>query len=522
MILTDEALEFSKEHILKHGVSNFLFSGFEFKIIFDNWEQVKNKITNEKVYNVETFSVKKPNGGYRIIHSLDPINLIQYIAMVYMISNSVESSRMDEKIVFSNRIKLTKEGSFFRNSNSYNNYLEQSKKLAKQKKYILKTDIADFYNQIYLHRVQNNIEFCTGNSNIAKDIELFLSKLNIKASKGIPVGPLASSVIAEAIFIDIDEFIFNRGIEHIRYVDDIIMSSDNKCDLEMIMSELTQYLYDNHRLSINCNKTKIMKSEEYINTIEDVNFLEKEKIHFKLQEINLQIRQEKLEELDEIYRNSPYDDIIISLPELEMLEITDLSEEDQLKVNVDILKEILINELENEVPNKGILKHVLKKATVLRIRSFYENVIDNIDKFMPMLKETILYLVSVTKEIEDEIIISKFEKMLIESSYINVDYFKYAFGYYFANKSCFWGNLRITSFIKKSGIVNYALFSMNSNKLSWIREYKTRIDLIGRTERRAIIYASKILPKDERIPWLKSINTIDMLESLIIENVKKQ
>ena len=78
--------------------------------------------------------------------------------------------------------------------------------------YVLLTDITDFYNQVYLRRLQNSIESCSNDlSEISRTIEKFLTMINNSMSKGIPVGPAASIILAEASLIDVDQFIQNNG-----------------------------------------------------------------------------------------------------------------------------------------------------------------------------------------------------------------------------------------------------------------------------------------------------------------------
>ena len=50
--------------------------------------------------------------------------------------------------------------------------------------------------------------------------------------------------------IDIDNFITNKGFEFTRYVDDIRIFSNSQKDLDKILEELTQYLYEQHRLNL--------------------------------------------------------------------------------------------------------------------------------------------------------------------------------------------------------------------------------------------------------------------------------
>ena len=91
------------------------------------------------------------------------------------------------------------------------------------------TDITDFYNQIYLHRLNNAIESADAQLKpVADDIETFLTTLNSKSSQGVPVEPAASIVMAEAVLIDVDAFLQDQGVVHTRYADDIRVFS-NSC-----------------------------------------------------------------------------------------------------------------------------------------------------------------------------------------------------------------------------------------------------------------------------------------------------
>ncbi|MXD67853.1 reverse transcriptase, partial [Escherichia coli] len=77
-------------------------------------------------------------------------------------------------------------------------FTDMIEKLSKEHQFILVTDITDFYNQIYLHRLNNAIELADPCLKIlADDTERFIFSLNDKASQGVPVGPAASIIMSE-------------------------------------------------------------------------------------------------------------------------------------------------------------------------------------------------------------------------------------------------------------------------------------------------------------------------------------
>ena len=63
---------------------------------------------------------------------------------------------------------------FFTGGSGYPNFTDQTEYLATQHDFVLVTDIADFYNQIYLHRLSNAVEFADKSlREVGEDIEFF-------------------------------------------------------------------------------------------------------------------------------------------------------------------------------------------------------------------------------------------------------------------------------------------------------------------------------------------------------------
>ena len=92
---------------------------------------------------------------------------------------------------------------------------------------------------------QNVIELCEGEGEVegaSREIEAFLLGLNRKVSRGIPVGPSASIIMAEAVLDDVDEWILHWSKKYARYVDDIRLFDDDPEELERQQRELTAYL----------------------------------------------------------------------------------------------------------------------------------------------------------------------------------------------------------------------------------------------------------------------------------------
>jgi hypothetical protein len=58
----------------------------------------------------------------------------------------------------------------------------------------------------------------------ACEVEGFLSSLEFVGVEGLPVGPDASAVLANAVLAQVDRTLREAGVEHLRWVDDVVLS----------------------------------------------------------------------------------------------------------------------------------------------------------------------------------------------------------------------------------------------------------------------------------------------------------
>ncbi len=144
-------------------------------------------------------------------------------------------------------------------------FTSRSQELAGSRKYrhVLLADIADFYNQVALHRIEGVLESAAVPTQRAKNVERFLMELNGNQSRGLPVGPLASTLLAEACLNDVDMFLLGKGCPHVRYVDDFRIFCRSRREAITIQHDLTEYLLTSHRLSLESSKTRVMGMRKF-------------------------------------------------------------------------------------------------------------------------------------------------------------------------------------------------------------------------------------------------------------------
>jgi hypothetical protein len=273
--LTESELDDAIAVINHHGYSSMLPALHEWERIKSNWSGIKNFI---KSIDLDTYSPFKPmkvfspksRSNIRIVHLLHPQDLIIYTALVLIIKNDIESNRLTKKArrVFSYRI--TKDSNrLYESSGTYDLYLDQlrSKSEKQNVRFVAVADIADFYPRIYQHRLENAVQAVASTQRgveVARVlVKKLISNLMENNSYGIPVGPYASRILAEALLIDVDAYLHSNRHDFVRWVDDYSIFCKSEYEAQSTLFKLGEWLYDQHGLTLQSEKTKILTVEDY-------------------------------------------------------------------------------------------------------------------------------------------------------------------------------------------------------------------------------------------------------------------
>lgn len=479
--LTEESLDFAKEHLEKYYDSDFFPKPFEFEAMWHCWGDVKAFLTASNITKFPAFPpfamvCSKPNNTYRIVHQLDPVNAVCYTAMACLVAPAVENARLPEASLqaCSYRFQLGA-GNFFVNNSGYTKYANRTEELAQGNEWVLATDIVDFYNQIYLHRLANAIEYCDHSlKNLGDDIERFVTNVNAKTSQGVPVGPVASIVMSEALMIDIDQFIAQRVPSFTRYVDDIRAFSNDRSALEKLLQELTEYLYEQHRLTLSSEKTTITKADEFV-----------------AEQLHNPYAEERVELFESLEIFNPYSGDV---------------EEVEIEVDVDQVLEQRLSDTLASVLRMPRLEIGLARALLRRARGraspiIAPSLLESLEKFSPVIAEVALYLDRVFQAHGAQHYTTPVAQV-VSSDLMNQPLVRYWFEWLTSRHPAFFQDPTINNFISHSAIEHQAQAAVASANIPWVRAMKQRIYQLGDRGRRAVIYSAKVLPSDERKHWL--------------------
>lgn len=481
-ILTEAALEFAKEHIDRYYDSDFFPKPAEFEALWHQWGDVKQELMSKNVSKLwvtppRAMTIAKPRGGFRVVHQLEPVDAVIYTALAYEIAMSIESARIaaPERVACSYRFDVA-DGSFFAGGSGWTDFQSKTEELVGSFSHVLVTDITDFYNQIYLHRLNNAIESANpALKPFAGEIENFLLTLNSKSSQGVPVGPAASIIMAEAVMIDVDLFLRSQGVEHTRYVDDIRLFSDSPRELLKVLERLTLYLYENHRLTVSSEKTELLESEA-----------------FTAKHLHNHYADEKSELLESLEGFNPYSD------DYDETDYDDTADEPD-----DELIEAIERVINYEHLDLGLARSVIRTARRNSISVIAEHLLENFDFFAPVVNDVVLYLQEVTdSDLAKDL--CPYLEAIADSPALDSQLVRFWIEWHVAQYPEYMASPRLQQLIYGgSNIDNQALAAITTKNVAWVRSHKALIYNLGGWGRRAVLNASRVLPSDERTHWLK-------------------
>jgi hypothetical protein len=203
--------------------------------------------------------------GFRQATLIEPFWNAYFLGLVISLAEKIETTRIkeSENNIFSYRYEWNAtEMSLFKNTN-WIDYKKQCVHFAKSHKYILQTDISNFYPRINHHKLENELKRVDSVTDTPKKILKLLSVFSGTISYGLPVGGPASRILAELSLNHTDFHLKSRGTVFCRYADDYTIFCNDESEAYKILILLSEKL-SNDQLSLQKDKTKIMSAEEFL------------------------------------------------------------------------------------------------------------------------------------------------------------------------------------------------------------------------------------------------------------------
>jgi len=277
--LRGESYSWAIDHLIAEGDTDLLPTLFEFEAIKFNWNNILNVLEDLDLNNYRwspgrRFLVPKDQLSFRIATQLTPLDNLLLSAIVKEYGHLLEQHRIpvSEKRVFSYRFDPAGASRFYGDTTSWQAFWDTSFQKASTTgiNHVVITDITDYYNQIYHHTLQNELDAAGVAESVWKSIIKLVGGLTEGVSRGIPVGPHSVHLLAEIALNPIDRSMLSHSLDFCRYVDDIHIFCKSEQEARIAVYDLANILDIQQRLTLNKHKTKIVTAEEFIRLATDM------------------------------------------------------------------------------------------------------------------------------------------------------------------------------------------------------------------------------------------------------------
>jgi Reverse transcriptase (RNA-dependent DNA polymerase) len=513
MLLKETSLNWALKHVRKEGDTDLFPQPFEFEVIKKYWPTVLKELKGIQInahawQGPRRLMVPKSEFGFRAVCQLDPLDSILFAALVREIGNKIERKRSapSDNTVFSYRFDPGADGRLYAASTGWERFWKISSAHCDEFPCVLVTDISDFYNQIYHHTVENQLNECGIKREYWFGLKNLLANVTEGVSRGVPIGPHPSHLIAEMAMIPVDEFLQSIGVEFCRYVDDIHIFCKSERIARSTLYKFADYLDKTQKIQLNRQKTHMLDTNEFRNTCE-TNSIDKPINNLELQVLNT-VRS---------HTKSPY----------ERVRIIKLSNADLATLSQANIESVLKEYLDADEVDYIRLRWFIRRLAQVGAPGGVNLIVKRFDEFLPAIAEVGKYFEAAApnsdgkwKDIGKDLIALYDTDLVQASEYLQVVI------------------LSLFSRIKDLNHVNsltklYAtsspmcqrkimLAAATAKASAWLSTLKGAYKNADPWSKRAILYSLRALPKDAKDFWLKSVKKrVHGLDALVVDYISK-
>lgn len=513
MKLKRESIEWSIKHILTQHDTDLFPRLREMDAVYCNQQKIIDYLSNIDIgaycwKENRRFIIPKAENSYRIATQLHLLDSIMLASIIFEFGEKIESHRIpiSENRVFNYRFKPNANGLLYNTQIGWDSFWKRCIKKSTGYNYVVYLDISDFYNQIYHHTVEQQLDECGFDKEATRSIINFLGNITQKVSRGIPIGPHAVHLLAELTMIPIDQSLQSKGIDFCRFSDDIVLFAKDKTDAKIIIYKVAEILDKQQRLVLQQQKTKIFQTAEFI--LHCNSMIDNNPINADEQNIIRVLGQ---------YSDNPYASISHSI----------LSKSELNLFTKEKVEGIINGIIEGSPIDYVKLRWFFRRLAQVGCDGAVEICLLKYETLLPALNDMILYFLAVSNESNTQLLdlgsrlSDLLENRLIKSN----EFFQIVIINLFGSTGKF---NHIDKLISKYNCssenikreIIYA--SIPSSSSAWIRELKESYPTMSKWCKRAYIMATSILPKDEKDIFLnkvvkKDLSKDDVIEGCLIE-----
>jgi hypothetical protein len=259
-------------HLIREGDTDLFPSPFEIRALRAQWSVVEPQLANLDLTNYawrggRRFLVPKKMLAFRVATQLDPLDSLVIAAVIREFGPPLEARRLPvaEGRVFSYRLAPAPDGRLYAAAPTWHDFWKASLDRAERPgcTHVVLADVADFYNQVYHHVIERQLEAACLPEPAARVIKRFLQTLTGKVSRGLPVGPHVSHILAESALDPTDRSLLSHGYDFCRYVDDFHIFAPSEEAAVGALYDLARILDNQQKLMLQNDKTQVMPAADF-------------------------------------------------------------------------------------------------------------------------------------------------------------------------------------------------------------------------------------------------------------------
>ncbi len=443
----------------------------------------KEQLTNLQPNPCRRFLIRNESLSFRQATQLHPQDSIILTTLVHQFGEGIENRRLSKEQIFSYRFDPSIEKGLYGSLYPWNNFWTTGAEKSEASPFVLYCDIADFYNQIYHHTVENQLAESRFPNQAIKWIIQLLGSTTQSVSRGIPVGPHPAHLIAECTLIPIDNSLVSSGIDFIRYADDFLVFCKTEFDAERALQIIANTLDKQQRLVTQRHKTRIFEADEF-----------QAYCYKMIEDRPISDEEDQILQIVKKYSNGePYARVTYN----------QVSEEDWKAFSEDIVTEIISEYIEEEEVDYIRLRWFFRRLAQVGHSGALSSVIENIDMLEPCLPSICSYISSI-QQMSSEQWHQYGEHLLAfldRESIANNEFARLSI------LSLFSKNKDLNHFVKLAQRFDSAdihmqrgilLASLANGAADWLRERKESFYAMDPWQQMAFVHCSAMLPKEER------------------------
>jgi len=511
MKLSETSLEWALMHLQRENDTDLFPVPIEIEVVNQQKEKIVGLLKEVDLgtytwHPFRRFLIPKGELSYRMITQFNPLDSVMLSAIIYEYGGLIEAKRVpiQEQRVFSYRFAPESDGTLYSRVDSWKDFWMASLQKAETSGCIACLDISDFYNQIYHHTLENMMIEVGFPNEVNKSIMRLLEYVTQKISRGIPVGPHASHLLAEMSLIPIDESLTLKGIDYCRYADDIIVFAEDETDARAKTYSIASILDSNQRLILQRQKTRLYSHNEFIEYAQQM-----------IADNPMDIQEE---EMLGIIRSYSSDNPYIKIPH------HTLTMEEQRAFSKDRVEHLIEKYITPVYPDYPRLRWLFRRFAQVGTPSAIEYCVHNMDKLIPAISDVCQYLISASDMYD-----GAWDKLGSDAlSLMQTELFKSNEFFQITVLNLFVKNIKMDHITTLAAMYPTAsenirrkiiLCAYRNHAVPFIRELKEQYPAMSEWTKRAYLVACSILIPEERRFFLRNADSLLPSTAVLEKNI---